>query len=455
MRAFIGIQGGRCLPGVVFCLVALITPLDTSRAQAPSGEGEVIRAHWPDVVYETQGAMNAPFVRAAEQYGDAELLPRVDSLGLGYAWSTEGDLPHVDFDLWWMRGEGGIVDGRIVPGDRMPERILLDLVDLHAEVHVDGRRVGDLLLTLDSLSLGPVPEVFSFETVDVTWSDVFASMDSTVAREAFTKGFTLEHLDILRVAFADVPAVESAGRDVPVVMRQPRRRTIFVPDVDIWIGWDLGPDPWLAPPRRIPRTYAPRGGTVGRTAGESRRPARDRGARRPNNGEEPKAERRSGDRPSIPVPKKGDDDDDDDDRDLLGPAAIGLAAVGILAVAGGTFGLQAHGDGSFGLFAGAIEPRWAFLVHAAVNADVLTKGDRERLRGGMLWTTRPIRSGFRPAFGGGVLLRERGDDIEVDPTVDLGVMVTAREMVLLLTVDVLTGSPRFGIGVNLKAMPER
>jgi hypothetical protein len=328
----------------------------------------------------------------------------------------------------------------------MPEAIVLDLADLHADVVVRGERVGDLVLSLDSLYLPPDPDAYLFGTRDVTWSDVFASMDSTAARRAFTGGFSLERLDILRVGFEDVS--EADERYVPVVVRRhPVRRTVIVPDFDIWIEWDLWRDAYRPPPRGIPRTSGPRGDRTGRTATEGQ--GATRGTTRGGTRTRDEGDSGGG---SVWIPDVGDsdDDDDDDDSQLLGPALVGVAAVGVLLAAGGTIGIQGNGDTPIGLFSGAVTPKWAFFVHVAINARVVRKEDGEKLRAGMLWGLGPFAGGLRPAFGAGVLATEWGDDVEVEPTVDLGLVYARKQVVVVATVDALSGQPRIGLGVNLK-----
>jgi hypothetical protein len=434
--------------GLAFLIASLvISPLDGLARQAASGEGEVRLVHWPDVVYETQGAMDIPSMRAADQYGELAVLPRVDTLALRYAWSVVDGLPRIDFELRWVRGSGGIVDGRLVADAEMPEGIVLDLADLHADVVVGGERAGDLVLSLDSLYLPPDPDAYLFGTRDVTWSDIFASMDSTAARRAFTAGFSLERLDILRVGFEEVS--EADERYVPVVVRRrPVRRTVIVPDFDVWIGWDLWPDAYRPPPRGVPRRREPRGDRTGRTATEGQ--GAPGGTTRGGTRTRDEGDSGGG---SVWIPgagKSDDDEDDDDDSELLGPALVGVAAVGVLLAAGGTIGIQGSGDTPIGLFSGAVTPRWAFFVHVAVNPEVAKRDDGEKLRAGMLWALRPFAGSLRPAFGAGVLATELGDDVEVDPTVDLGLVYARGQVVVLVTVDALSGQPRIGLGVNLK-----
>jgi len=427
---------------VALVVTVVITPMDAAARQAGAGEAHVV--NWPQVIYEAQGAMDVPSMRAAEQYGDVDVLPKVDTLSLRYAWSVVYDEPHIDFDLSWVQGSGGILDGRVVRAGRITRDIVLDLVELHADVVVRGERVGDMVLALDSLGLLPSPDAYSFQTWGVTWSDVFATVDSASARRAFEKGFTLENLDILRAGFEDIP--ESEGRDVPVeVRRRPVRRTIFVPDTDIWIGWNLGPDPYLPPPRSGRRTWAPRGETSGRR-GSSTRGGATRGGTR-----DARPSGRRGDGIDLPIGKKDSDDDDDDDSQLLGPALGVAAAVGIFAVAGGTIGIQGSGDSPIGLFSGAVRPRWAFLLHGSINPEVARRDNGEKLRVGMLWGIRPVAGGLRPAFGAGVLFTELGDDIDMRPTIDLGLIFSQKQVVFIATVDAWSGTPRFGIGANLRS----
>lgn len=429
---------------VAIVATAVINPLDGRAQETDFGEGLVRLVNWPDVIYEAQGAMDQPSVRAAEQFGDVELLPRVDTLSLWYSWSVLDGAPQIDFDLEWVQGWGGIQDGRVVRGGKFIRDVMLDMLDLHADVLVDGERVGDLVLSLDSLGLLPNPDYYAFQTTGVTWSDIFADTDSTVARRAFSKGFTLTNLDILRVGFEEVP--DPPDRDVPVeVRRRPVRRSVYVPDPDIWVIWDLGPDPYRPSPRTVPRRTAPRRATTGRrTAEEPRRTSR--GGTRATSGRSTE-----GGGVRIPTGKKDSDDDDDDDSQLLGPALAGVAAVGILLAAGGTIGVQGSGDAPIGLFAGAVRSKWAFLFHVGINTSVIQKDDGEKLRAGLMWGLRPVVSGFRPAFGAGVLLTEHGDDIDTEATIDLGVIFDRKQLVLMATIDALTGTPRIGIGVNLRA----
>ncbi len=81
----------------------------------------------------------------------------------------------------------------------------------------------------------------------------------------------------------------------------------------------------------------------------------------------------------------------------------------------------------------------------------MRKDDGEKLRTGLIWAMRPMAGGLRPAFGAGLLLTEHGDDIETDPTVDLGIVYDRKELVLFATIDALTGTPRIGIGANIRA----
>ncbi|NNE71605.1 MAG: hypothetical protein HKN29_14745, partial [Rhodothermales bacterium] len=104
------------LVALLTLLVTVITVVD-ARAQS---QGEVVRANWPDVLYETErGAMYRPGVAVAENFSDVAVLPFIDSLSLAY--QAAPDAPRIGFQLRWLAGEGGILDGALV--ESMPDSV--------------------------------------------------------------------------------------------------------------------------------------------------------------------------------------------------------------------------------------------------------------------------------------------------------------------------------------------
>lgn len=439
---------------VLTLLVTLITVVD-ARAQS---SGEVVRANWPDVLFETErGAMHRPGVAIAENFSDVAILPFIDSLALAY--DAAPDSPSISFQLRWVSGQGGILDGALV--DTMPDSVWMAAIDLHADVLVNGGKQGDLLLSLDSLWLPSGDFVYEFSTAVSDWGDVFEGVSAEEARNAFEAGFELGALDVLSVAF-EAPAAEEVREEVLVTRRPPRRRTIYTPDVGIWIGWDMGGSRRgrgtpVRSGNRGPRTE------IGRASGDEET-RRVRGGRdgqsgdtqtRSGSGEESvgsdsSGEARSGRKGTGLLPKGNDDDDDD--RELLGPALGAAAAIGALAYFGGTVGYYGYPqDAPIGLSAGRITDRGGAMIHAAVSSDVLTGGGDERLIVGISGVFKPVLAGLHPVAGLDVWLSELGDTIEATPIVTAGVLLrTGGGLAFEGGVDLSGFRPRIGLSFSFR-----
>lgn len=408
------------------------------------GRGHAIRRHFPDMLYETQGAMDVPFSRAAEQYGDLEVLPKVDFLRLEYEWSVVGGRPRLAFDFSWVAGEGGVLDGRLVSAENMPDSVLLQSVDLSAEIRVHGHRVGNLRLSLDSLDLPQMPFSYAFETVTDGWADLFANMDSVATRRAFDEGFELTNLDVVRIGFASFDTDSVEEREVRVIHRIPTRTTVFIPDPGIWIGWTISSDSYRPPPRTVRAPNRPRGQT-GRQPTASRG-SPSRGSTRATAGDG----KSRGSKAPWDLGGNKKDDDKDDESDLLIPAIAAAAAVVGLVFVGGTIGPAGWSDAPMGIAAGRITYRGGYLVHMAMNEAVLTGGAQERVRIGLTGVARPAIGPLQPLAGLGVRIDDESGHTTSTLSLEVGLAIGFDRVFVLGGVDVLSGAGRGGLVFALR-----
>lgn len=451
----------------------LLTAVD-SRAQEIAEEvfaGEVIRTNWPDFVYESQGAMAKPGAQSAEDFSDLGLLPFLDTLSVSYAYELVDGLPYGSFDFSWVAGDTGVLDGIVRPLAELPPELRLTQITLLLSASHDGSPVADMILELDSLWLPPSPEQFEFETADSGWEGFFSDLSADSARAVFGAGFELSSLSVLQIGFSAEEQTETRERkEVLVVRRPPRSATVWTPNVDIWIGWTVGRDPYRVRPR-APRANRPRGDSIGRTTGSSERerPRSTAGSstdeidqRRPDGskpsdastGEETSRDdsRRNRARGLFGGKKaKEEDDDDDDDRDLLGPALAGVAAVGALAYFGGTAGLYGHSEAPIGLLAGRAGNRGGFLLQVAVNQDVITAGNNEALVAIGTFVLPPVGSKIHPTIGVGAWLDEISDEVDPVATVQLGALIRLDPMRVMAAWDSARGGISVGLAINLRS----
>jgi hypothetical protein len=155
---------------------------------------------------------------------------------------------------------------------------------------------------------------------------------------------------------------------------------------------------------------------------------------------------------------KGDDDDEEDeeeDETSLAPAAIGAAvAVGALVFVGGTVGLYGNsGDLPIGLQAGYVRPNGGVVLQAAVNDEVLTDGDEERLVAKVTGFRNLFDAPVQPAVGLGVLATAQGDEYSVEPTFSLGLVANLGRVLLMTGYDVQARGVDFGLAFNLRYRP--
>ena len=412
--------------------------------------------------------MNRPSVAAAENFSDVAVLPFIDSLALAY--SAGAVQPEIRFELRWLAGRGGILDGRLV--ESLPDSVWLASIDLHADVQVDGAKTGDLILSLDSLWLPSGDFHYAFTTDVAGWDEVFEGMDADAARAAFAAGFTLSELDILSVEFESETAPRLA-REVPVTRRPQRRRARYTPNTQIWIGWDLGggsrrgtrvqaentgprtdmgrsPDPGRGRQTRGGRDSDPTETTTdAATSGTTTTRSGDRASADGANTSSDD-NKRSGKRGGF-IPKSTDDDDEKD-RDFLGPALGAAAALGALAYFGGTVGYYGYpAEAPVGLEAGRISDRGGALIHAAVGGGILTGGNDERFVVGVSAVFAPLVQGLHPVAGIDVWLTETGDTIDAVPIVTAGVLFrTTGGISVQLGADLSEMRPRVGLAYSFR-----
>ncbi|GIV57984.1 MAG: hypothetical protein KatS3mg042_0897 [Rhodothermaceae bacterium] len=388
--------------------------------------------------------------RPLEPWAGLDLLPFLDTLALEYAYGVEAGRPAMTFTLWWVPGDEAILDGRRVPADRLPAGVRLTALDLRAGVYAGGRRVTELVVSVDSFALEPAPFVYRFDGLDLDWATLFADVPADTARWLFETGFELREPEILRIAFAEhVPP----AREPEVVPRPPARTTVYIPDRTIWIVIRTGrPYPRVATgPRR------PRGDTIGRTdpapSDRTRSRPRDDADDDPDEGEKKGGHAgRDGPRGGLlDGPGNRKKDDDDDDEQLLPAALAGAAAVGLIAVAGGTAGYFGHERAPIGLASGFVRPRWGGLLQVAVNGAVLGAGDEpERLVGTLFFFFDAFDAPVQPGVGLGIWAEEDGDDIHLASTLSLGAVARLGFVLVQGGYDLVEGGVQFGLAFTFR-----
>ena len=407
-----------------------------------------------------------PALRAAAADGQThfayDLLPVIDTLALGYAYVEENGQPVMHFSLDWTPGPFGIYDNKKVVYEDLPEDLRIIAVDLRAEVYIDDQPVAALMLALDSLTLAPTPDQVVFED-ERTWQTVFEDTPEDTARSYFANGFTLRDLHIVRIAFASYePIVE---QDAPYDPRYPVWVGIYPPDGIIWVDGIIGRqsgagkrgDP-EAVRRRKPRKV------IGRTiTSDTERPRRRSGDRRvPDEDPEkdPTTRTRTGDRDKATATRdtgRGKKrsgktkDDDDDDEELLPAALAGAAAIGLLAVAGGTVGYYGNAEMPLGLTSGFVRPKGGVLAQVAVNGAVLgADNGPEKLLGKVMGFYGIANLPLQPALGLGLMAEENGEDLDLTPSLSLGAVGNFGRLILFGGYDLATDGVDFGFAFNFR-----
>lgn len=458
----------RLLPrtGSVSCLFLLLLLAAPTQAQeyAP-GEGVVRLTDWP------LSAQEAEDPAAREPWREYTLLPFLDTLTLGYRYQVVEDTPMFSFGVDWVPASSGMLDGAWVRADELPDDLLIVGLELQADVYVAGEAVADLLLAVDSLALAPAPDVFIFESLPLSWEDVFPGTTAGQARHYFAEGFALQNLRLVGVTFTTERAEET-----PIVQTRPQTRerrpeppppTVVVverPGVGIWI------DGWIhTRPRRHRGEDGPTVAERDRRSDMGRQD--DRPTRRPRGGDTRSGDDESADaeeddraaeglfrgrgRSSDTGKRDDDDDDDEEDDDSLLPAALMAgAAVVTLAVVGGTVGVYGNASyAPYGLSAGYVHPRGGVLLQAAVNEAVFKRSttETEYLITKAVLFYDLFQGPLQPSVSFGAVLTDLTDkDIGVRPTLGVGLVYNQGPLVLMGGVDLETQGFEFGVAFNFR-----
>jgi len=413
---------------------------DTAATQQSMGQGTGVATltNWPPSLPDLLRDMgrNAPY-----------LLPRIDSLALEYRYASNDSTSQWSFVLGWAPNHRVLYEGEVLPREEGPSDVRMVNVELRADVRVGGEKVGDMIVAVDSMGLRPLPSIYSFE-VTVGHDRVFLDASSDEARRALAQGVTLDNLVVERMGFtASGVSTSERGRSPDVRERRPappRRPSIYQSRTRIFIGWRLAPRPYYVGETDGKRTVEPRGDAMGRGTGTGETETRT--ARRGDAGEG----RGSNERDTR---EKSDDeeeeDDDDEETSLRGPALGAAAAIGLVAVAGGTVGLYGRGDTPIGLAAGYTHPRGGFQLHAAVNGAVIEGEPGQKLTLKALGFYDVFSSRVQPAVGLGVQIDPQREE-DVVPSASFGLAGNFGRVVLFGGVDVMQATPEFGVAYNFR-----
>lgn len=386
-----------------------------------------------------------------------EVLPYLDTLTVGYRYETHGDAPGLSLALEWTPGAYGLLRGRRVAYEQLPDDLRLVALTIRADVYTGGRRVAEWIVSVDSMMLGPRPDFARVDLDGLAWASVFVDTDAAGARTLFDEGFELRNPEVLEAAFAvfetddeAAPRVRTERRPAEVVVYQ---RDVFF-DLYLSLDWLLAGD----------GSYRYPAGEVGPSRGDRTGRGRVVTDRRSRSGERTgSAERRSrGDRNGSRSDKRGgkdsrDKDDEDDKNDLLPAALTTAAAVAFVAYAGGTVGYYGNTRyAPIGLAAGFVRPQWGILLQGAVNEALLTSGSGPKhLVVKLLGFGRGSEFPVAPAFGVGLRATDVGEDVTLDPSFSLGAVGTFGPVIVHGAYDVALGGVELGFAFNFRAKAGR
>jgi len=373
------------------------------------------------------------------------LLPRIDSLALEYRYASNDSTSQWSFVLGWQPDHRVLYEGDILPAEEGPTDVRMANVELRVEVQVNGESIGDMIVAVDSMALRPLPSIYSFE-VTVGHDRVFLDATPEEARRALAEGVTLDSLVVERMGFTSAATSTSERRRPDVKERRPAPRrgpSVYEPRTRIFIGWRVAPRPYYVfvdEGKRTVQTRDVSDENVGRGAtadGDSRA----RAARRGEGAEEEDETRRRSD--------DEDEEEEEDEPSLRGPALGAVAAIGLVAYAGGTVGLYGRGDTPIGLAAGYTHPRGGLQLHAAVNGAVIEGESGQKLTLKTLGFYDVFDARIQPAVGLGVQIDPQREG-DVVPSVSLGLAGNFGRVVVFGGVDVVQATPEVGIAYNFR-----
>ena len=408
----------------------------TSQQLSGQGKGVATLIDWPTSLPQLLREMgtNAPY-----------LLPRIDSLALEYRYASNDSTSQWSFVLGWQPDHRVLYEGEILPVEEGPPDVRMANVELRADVQVNGESVGDMIIAVDSMALRPLPSIYSFE-VTVGHDRVFLDATPEEARRALAQGVTLDSLVVERMGFTSAATSTSERRRPDVQERRPSPRrgpSVYEPRTRIFIGWRVAPRPYYVfvdegkravQTRDVSEENVGRGATAG---GDTRARAARRGE---GTKEEGGTRRRSDDE---------DDEEEEDEPSLRGPALGAVAAIGLVAYAGGTVGLYGRGDTPIGLAAGYTHPRGGLQLHAAVNGAVIEGESGQKLTLKALGFYDVFDARIQPAVGLGVQIDPQREG-DVGPSVSVGLAGNFGRVVVFGGVDVVQATPEVGLAYNFR-----
>ena len=253
---------------VFFAALMVLATVGTAAAQQPAptsaaeaarpevrgqGQGQVVLTDWPASL---SGLLDEMGRRAPY------LLPKIDSLALDYRYAAGDSTSQWSFVLGWTPGDRVLYEGEVLPRRRGPGDVRMVNVELRAQMRVDGRAVGDMIVAVDSMTLAPFPNIYSFE-VTVGHGRVLLDAPADTARQALLEGATLDSLVVERMGFvAEEPSTSDRRRRPDARERRPdtpRGPSVYTPRTRIFIGWRVAPRPYYVDERDGNRTVRPRG----------------------------------------------------------------------------------------------------------------------------------------------------------------------------------------------------
>lgn len=461
---------------VLCTIIALLTSVDV-RAQDEDIVGATWVTEWPEKS-PALASNNEPSKLDVRSF---ELLPFIDSLSVEYRFSvgSSAELASMHLAIEWTGAEEGIYEGRRVRRGDMPAGIVIHTIDILMQVLIEDESVAEFFLPLDTIALGRSPSVVFVDITDVSWDRIFVDTDAEMAKRIFDDGFRLSEPKIVRAIFAlKAPGYDQfadAGEEHGGDIRQDDRveEAVFIPDVDIWIDWSTGRSYWNPPPGSVRKTGPTGREDIGRSGLSGGRGGVTRGGGRDGSGSDDdrgdsadgddersasandRDDRSSGDGIDIGgiLDAAGSGDDDDDEKDRLYPAALaGVAAIGGLAVLGGTVGYYGGSETPFGLMAGYVEPDGGLLLQAAINAEVFgKKKGPEYMVVSVTSFYNVFKSPIQPALGLGAMITEDGsDELRWTPNVSVGLAGNFGQIIVLGAYDVTEGEFRVGMAINFR-----
>lgn len=416
----------------VFCAGAVLPGY--SQTPGENGRGTATIEGWPRSLPQLLEEMGnrAPY-----------LLPRIDSLGLDYRYAVTDTTSRWSFVLAWRPAERLLFEGDILPWNEGPRDIHMTNVEFLADVRVDGDKVAEMIVGVDSMKLRPVPDRFVFN-VSVSHDRVFLNTSAEEARRILAQEFTVDPLIVERMGFASAETRRRGGRRGDVRESDPERRgepSVYTPRTNVLIGWRIAPRPYYVGEggERKTRSNRPRRGTVGKTTGGDEG-ERDSGGRRGEKTSKTGTADRSGD---------SSDDDDDDGPDLLVPALGAAMAVAAMGYVGGTVGLYGRGDTPIGIAAGRTMSGGGVQLQAAINRAVMAGAPGQKLTVKAVGFYDVFGGPIQPAVGLGIQVRSRRSE-DLRPAFSAGLVGNFDPVVLFGGFDLAQGTPEVGLSYNFR-----